>query len=222
MEIGRVRPAAARKKIVRRTPHYVIDPFTREPCRSILAEQAAALAQDLVIQRIIAIGRRNLVVAHIRVTNGRQRADHHHLRAGWPSRPRRQARRHAREGLIVETKELWDELQQAMTGLPIRVVFELSQLPTEWPPFLDRLDRIRPDVVLMDINLAGDTDGITAATAIRHELHIPCVFLTAYATNDVVERAKQADPSGYIIKPFTAVTLKEKIDKIFQRVAAAA
>ena len=72
--------------------------------------------------------------------------------------------------------------------------------------------QLRPELVLMDIHLAGEMDGIQAATAIRNELQIPCVFLTAYATNDVVERAKQADPSGYIIKPFDAQILRTTIE----------
>ena len=67
---------------------------------------------------------------------------------------------------------------------------------------------MRPDLVLMDINLAGDTDGITAATAIRHELHIPCVFLTGYATNDVVKRANEVLPAGQTLTvTFTDIDL---------------
>ena len=69
-----------------------------------------------------------------------------------------------------------------------------------------------PELVLMDIHLAGQMDGIDAATTIKHELQIPCVFLTAYATNEVVERAKAADPSGYIIKPFDAQILRTTIE----------
>lgn len=77
---------------------------------------------------------------------------------------------------------------------------------------VDTARQLRPELVLMDIHLAGEMDGIEAATTIRHELQIPCVFLTAYATNDVVERAKQADPSGYIIKPFDAQVLRTTIE----------
>ena len=52
-------------------------------------------------------------------------------------------------------------------------------------------ERYRPTLVLMDIHLRGDMDGVTAATTIRERFGIPSVFLTAYATDDVVERAKQ-------------------------------
>ena len=63
--------------------------------------------------------------------------------------------------------------------------------------------RLKPDVVLMDIRLDGDLDGIQAAERIRKEAEIPVVFLTAYADHQTIERAAQVDPSGYIVKPFS-------------------
>lgn len=62
--------------------------------------------------------------------------------------------------------------------------------------------RERPDLVLMDISLEGDMDGIQAAGQIRRELDIPIVFLTAYTDNDLLERAKRVEPYGYLVKPF--------------------
>ncbi len=62
--------------------------------------------------------------------------------------------------------------------------------------------RLKPDVVLMDIRLDGDLDGIQAAERIRKEAEIPVVFLTAYADHQTIERAARVDPSGYIVKPF--------------------
>ena len=63
--------------------------------------------------------------------------------------------------------------------------------------------QLRPDLVLMDIQLAGEIDGICAAQAIRQQFGIPVVFLTAYAADDVLERAKLTEPFGYILKPFS-------------------
>jgi len=60
----------------------------------------------------------------------------------------------------------------------------------------------RPDLVLMDIMLKGEMDGIAAADRIR-ELHdIPVVYLTAYADEKTLQRAKITDAFGYILKPF--------------------
>jgi PAS domain S-box-containing protein len=62
--------------------------------------------------------------------------------------------------------------------------------------------RLLPDLVLMDIVMPGSMDGIEAASKIRSELDIPIVFLTAFADEGHIHRAKKADPFGYIVKPF--------------------
>jgi len=60
----------------------------------------------------------------------------------------------------------------------------------------------QPDLVLMDIILRGDMDGIEAADEIRHRYGIPVVYVTAHAGEDFLERAKLTEPFGYVIKPF--------------------
>ena len=76
--------------------------------------------------------------------------------------------------------------------------------------------RERPDLVLMDIYLADETDhsgrGIQAATEIKQKFGIPIVFLTAYADDDTIARAKTAEPLGYILKPFKEKDLISTID----------
>lgn len=69
-----------------------------------------------------------------------------------------------------------------------------------------------PDLVLMDIHLAGAIDGIDAALLIRRNLGLPVVFLTAYAEQSTLDRAKQAEPFGYIIKPFDEQSLRVVIE----------
>jgi signal transduction histidine kinase len=61
---------------------------------------------------------------------------------------------------------------------------------------------VRPDLVLMDIHLAGLIDGIDAADDISGRFHIPIIFLTAYADDQTLERAREVKPFGYLIKPF--------------------
>ncbi len=70
----------------------------------------------------------------------------------------------------------------------------------------------RPDLVLMDIHLAGEMDGITAAGLVRDELNVPVVFLTAFAETETFNRAIGSDPFGYIIKPFNQRELRTVID----------
>jgi len=71
---------------------------------------------------------------------------------------------------------------------------------------------LRPDLVLMDIQLSGTLSGIVAAQIIREELSIPVVFLTAFADDDTLIRAKNTEPFGYIHKPFTEQDLRIAIE----------
>ncbi len=64
-----------------------------------------------------------------------------------------------------------------------------------------------PDIILMDIMLKGEMDGITAAEAIYEEWHIPIIYMTAFADVPTVERAKNTYPFGYVVKPFRASEL---------------
>lgn len=70
----------------------------------------------------------------------------------------------------------------------------------------------RPDLVLMDIVLCGDVDGIEAADEIRRLCDIPVIYLTAYADEKTVERAKLTEPYGYIMKPFEDRELRSAVE----------
>lgn len=59
----------------------------------------------------------------------------------------------------------------------------------------------RPELVLMDIKLVGELDGIETAIEIRRRFRIPVIFLTAFAFGVLVERARKAEPYGYLLKP---------------------
>jgi CheY-like chemotaxis protein len=62
---------------------------------------------------------------------------------------------------------------------------------------------LEPDLILMDINLYGQMDGVTAAAYIFQLFHFPIIFLTAMCDDNLIERAKNAQPYGYLLKPFT-------------------
>ena len=83
------------------------------------------------------------------------------------------------------------------------------------------LNSQHPDIVLLDIQLMGEKSGIDLAKIISDKYRIPFVFLTSFADKNTVDQAKKTMPYGYVVKPFTAATLKEKIDKIFERIEAA-
>lgn len=71
---------------------------------------------------------------------------------------------------------------------------------------------LEPDLILMDISLAGEMDGVTAAGFIFQLFQIPVVFLTGLCDDFLVERAKNAQPLGYILKPFTDRDLVSNVE----------
>jgi CRP-like cAMP-binding protein/CheY-like chemotaxis protein len=75
----------------------------------------------------------------------------------------------------------------------------------------------KPDVVLMDIFLSGQLDGIAAAKTLRDSSGIPVVFLTAYADEAILQRAKMSGPYGYILKPFETTEIRAAIELALHR-----
>ena len=79
---------------------------------------------------------------------------------------------------------------------------------------------LRPSIVLMDIRLAGAMDGITAADTIRNESQLPVVFLSAHSDKCTVQRARQAEAFGFIMKPFETRELRTQIEMALYKHAA--
>ena len=69
-----------------------------------------------------------------------------------------------------------------------------------------------PDIILMDIMLKGSINGIETAERVKRELNIPVIYLTAYADEATLSKAKVTEPYGYIIKPFKEVDLHTSIE----------
>jgi PAS domain S-box-containing protein len=70
----------------------------------------------------------------------------------------------------------------------------------------------RPDLLLMDIRIHGDMDGISAVEQVQRQADIPVIYLTAYADDPTLERAKRTKPYGYIPKPFQEIELRTTIE----------
>ncbi len=77
---------------------------------------------------------------------------------------------------------------------------------------INKAGQYRPDLILMDITLQGQMDGVEAASIIRREYDIPCVFLTAYSDRRYLERAKLTLPAGYMVKPFEEAALRSTVE----------
>jgi diguanylate cyclase (GGDEF)-like protein/PAS domain S-box-containing protein len=67
---------------------------------------------------------------------------------------------------------------------------------------IELAEKLRPDLILMDIMLAGELDGVETATTIQEQHDIPVIYLTAYSDEGTVERAQSTDPFGFVLKPF--------------------
>lgn len=82
---------------------------------------------------------------------------------------------------------------------------------------IEKVTENQPDLVLMDIVLKGDMDGVTAAEKIQNKVDIPTIYLTAYADDKTLQRAKLTNPFGYIIKPFQQNDLRVAIEIALHR-----
>jgi DNA-binding LytR/AlgR family response regulator len=74
------------------------------------------------------------------------------------------------------------------------------------------LKNIRPDCIIVDVNLEGDMDGIELAGTIKTEYGIPVIFLTAHHDRNTMERIKKIQPSAYLVKPIEIHTLQTTIE----------
>jgi len=80
---------------------------------------------------------------------------------------------------------------------------------------MEMLDRDKPDLVLLDIQLSGKKDGIDVAQKLNEGYQLPFIFLTANSDGETIERAKKVKPPAYIVKPFTKEELFAAIEIAF-------
>jgi PAS domain S-box-containing protein len=116
--------------------------------------------------------------------------------------------------LVVEDESLVaKDIQNMLRGLGYEVLDVLST----GEEALKMLESADPDLVLMDIVLKGDIDGIAAAEKIWETYGIPIIYLTAYADETTLARAKVTEPFGYILKPFDERELQTTIEMAFYK-----
>jgi PAS domain S-box-containing protein len=111
--------------------------------------------------------------------------------------------------LIIEDEQIAAlDLQETLRSLGYRVV---GIAPTG-EKAVAMADTEVPDLILMDIHLAGEMSGIEAAEKILANHSVPIIYLTAYADPGLVEQAKKTRPYGYIIKPYDERALRTEIE----------
>jgi CheY-like chemotaxis protein len=102
--------------------------------------------------------------------------------------------------LIVEDEIIIArELEARLQGME----YEVVGIASSGREAIALAEEARPDLVLMDIVLKGDIDGIEAAEEIRRRLRLPVIFVSAYTDPETLRRAKITEPFAYIVKPFS-------------------
>ncbi len=116
--------------------------------------------------------------------------------------------------LVVEDESIVSkDIQNTLTKLGYKVVGAAST----GEKALALVKSESPDIVLMDIMLKGDLNGIETAKNIKENYNIPVIFLTAYADEATLNKAKKAEPYGYIIKPFKEQDLQATIEMVLYK-----
>ncbi len=104
-----------------------------------------------------------------------------------------------RKILVVEDENIVAmDLRASLTGLG----YQVTDTVGTGQEALASARRRPPELVLMDINLRGDMDGVMTAEAMRAELALPVVYLTAFSDEATLRRARVTEPFGYLLKPF--------------------
>jgi PAS domain S-box-containing protein len=105
------------------------------------------------------------------------------------------------------------EIQDRLLGLGYKVCGSAAS----GEEAIEKIKATNPDIVLMDIRIKGDIDGIQVAEHISKDMDLPFVFLTAHSDDATLERAKSTGPFGYLLKPFEERVLNSTIEMALYR-----
>lgn len=100
------------------------------------------------------------------------------------------------------------DIQNSLTKLGYNIVGSANN----GKDAIDKITELMPDLVLMDIMIKGGLTGIEVSEKIKEKMNIPVIFLTAYADEGTLSRAKITEPYGYILKPFKEIDLHSTIE----------
>ncbi len=95
--------------------------------------------------------------------------------------------------------------------------YSIAAIAFQGDEAVKKVEQSAPDLVLMDIGLKGEIDGIEAAKRIRALFQIPVVFLTGFADEITMAKAQEVNPSGFILKPISEEELKKTLENILKK-----
>ena len=111
--------------------------------------------------------------------------------------------------LLVEDETI---VARDIENMLVRLGYDVSEVLTTGKDAVEMAKKLRPALVLMDVMLQGKMNGIEAAHRVYKDLSIPVVYITAYADEKTLQRAKLTEPFGYIVKPFNEKELQTSIE----------
>ncbi len=110
---------------------------------------------------------------------------------------------------IVEDESIVaKDIQNSLTKLGYNVV----GFANNGKDAIEKITEMMPDLILMDIMIKGPLTGIEVSEKIKEKMNVPVIFLTAYADEGTLSRAKITEPYGYILKPFKEIDLHSTIE----------
>jgi len=120
-----------------------------------------------------------------------------------------------RKGILMASVLIVDDDVSTIMELEVTIPelgYELVGVARTGRDAVRMAGELRPDIILMDIVMPGEIDGIAAAEIIRTELNLPCIFLTGYDDEEFLERAKHVEADGYILKPIRDAQVRSAIE----------
>jgi len=111
--------------------------------------------------------------------------------------------------LIVEDDDI---LAKVITWRLSNLGYEVCGRAATGTKALELIVTERPDLVMMDINIQGDIDGVETTSMIRKTFRVPVVYLTSHSDGPTLERAKATKPDGFVLKPFGDNELRVAIE----------
>jgi PAS domain S-box-containing protein len=116
--------------------------------------------------------------------------------------------------LVVEDETIVArDIQQSLT----RLGYDVPTTATSGEEAIHKTKEIDPDLILMDIVLKGQMDGVETMRQINRQFDVPVIYLTAYADDATLERVKTTSPAGYMLKPFHPNELRPTIELALHR-----
>jgi len=110
--------------------------------------------------------------------------------------------------LVEDSGILVNDIQETLESEDV----DISWIHSSGEDALEQLKDVQPDLVLMDIKLDGDIDGVETTNRIRNQFDIPVVYLTAYSNEKYMERVRNSDALAFLVKPLEKVDLRRIVD----------